>query len=152
MQQLKLKTLTRQGDADPTIDNTIIVTHDYYSKLPILKDEELGDCITTKGTFEEIYRGHTKDEASKHIALIIQTSENDKMPWNIVWVENEALWIAFKYANIIDPDEAYGSTVEVANPQRGQVYKISKYVAELLRQAYNINVPLEEVYCNSPRY
>ena len=152
MQQLKLKTLTRQGDFDPAVDSTIIVTHDYYSKLPILKDEDLGDCITTKGTFEEIYRGHNKDESSKHVALIIRTSEDDKMPWNIVWVEKEALWIAFKYVNIIDPDEAYGSTVEVAEPKRGKVYKISKYVAELLRQAYNINVALEKVYCNAQRY
>ena len=151
MQELKLKTLTRQGEIDPEIDNSIVVTHDYYSKFPILKDEELGKCIAQKGTFEEIYRGHSKYDSSKHTALIIKVDEDDKMPWNIVWVENEKLWIAFKYAKIVDPGEAYGSTVEVAEPKRSKVYHISKYVAELLRQSYNINSPLDKVYCSAPK-
>lgn len=150
MQTLTLKVLTRHGEIDPDIDFSISIDHDIYSNLSTLKDEELGECIIQKSSFEEIYRGHLNDANARHISLIIKSNEEDKMPLNIVWLEKVHLWIAFRYSNIIDPSEAYGSTVEVAEPNRGDVFKINNYVAELLRQAYNINVPLEKVYCTAP--
>lgn len=152
MQKLLLNTLTKQGEVDPGSNCTITISKEEYHHLPIIKTVDLGECIITNGVFKEIYRGHTQDNSSKHVALIIKVSENDNMPWNIVWVEREKLWIAFKYQNFINPSEAYGSTVEVAEPRRSDIYQINPYVAELLRQAYNINVALEKVYCNAPRY
>lgn len=150
MQILTLKVLTRDGELDPDIDLSISVNYQDYLKFPILKTEDLGQCIIEKSTFNEIYRGHSNDISSIHTALIIKTKENDEMPWNIVWLEKEFLWIAFRYSNIVDSSEAYGSTVEVADPNRGEIYRINDYVAELLRQAYNIDVPLKKVYCMPP--
>lgn len=152
MQTLTLKVLTRDGEIDPDIDKSISVTYTDYIKFPTLKNEDLGKCIIEKSTFKEIYRGHFYNDNAKHTSLIIKTSEDDTMPWNIVWLEKISLWIAFRYSNIVDPSEAYGSTVEVAEPIRGDVYKINQYVAELLRQAYNIKAPLTRVYCSAPNF
>lgn len=151
MQELKLETLTRQGEPDPCTNCSITVTREFYNSLSTMGDEDFSHCNIEKGHFEEIYRDHTRNDFATHIALIISYPEPDKMPWNIVWVEEEALWIAFKYINIIDPAEAYGSTVEIAEPQRSDVYKVNDYVAELLRQTYKMNVPLKEVYHTAPK-
>ena len=150
MREVVLETLTRHGELDPKTNVSFVVSKDKYFELPVIDDSKLGDCYVSKGNFKEIYRGHSKHQKSVHTAMIIKKNAEDDMHWNIVFINDEQVWVAFEYKNDIDIGEDYGSTVEVANPCRGNIYRISNYIAELLRQMFDIKVPLRDVYKAPP--
>ncbi len=149
MAQIILNELSPDRMPDSDVTCSFYVSKD--DKYPIFDDSLFNeDYRVTKTLFEEIYRGHTKVPKSFHQALRISFKSEDLKDWYVIWIPEDLLWTAFEYENLSDYDD-FGSTVETAHPWVGKHARISPYIAELLRQYFDITTCLEEVETSEPK-
>lgn len=128
--------------------NSIVVTDESYSELPVLDSMHFTtDCTFYKGKFSDQVR-HEPENTFSALWIYndewkLETSPGDsgfidsKINWVFVCL-NEAtdMWIAFEFYDIASWGDAYGSTVGVSYPRHGTVYRLSEEHMEIVRNYY----------------
>jgi hypothetical protein len=68
-------------------------------------------------------------------------------PWYMLWISERGEWVGIKfdYQGFTQEPDGNNEWIETAGP-----FKLNQKCAELIRQAYKTNVPLEKVLCTPP--
>lgn len=144
MRNYKIRFLmqVRQGFEDYEYNSIYLTTEDYF-KLPELSMESFpSDCEISKGEFFEPVRPPSTPYPAvfvKNDAWIRKNSDylEKEVYWVFVCIDVERdFWIAFKYWDSADLDEAYGATVNVSFPGHGEVYRLDESCMNVVREFY----------------
>lgn len=146
---IRLENLCRQGEPDVG-ECSIIVEKEKYNELPILPRKSFADYIIEEGYFSEVYRTVSGKPRAEHKAIRLYNPKNkdevdennqdlidNQTYWYFIWVEEEEVWIVFKYRNLNTLSESYNATVETSFPWHGTVYRPNEDVEKIIKKVLN---------------
>ncbi|MFH0949045.1 MAG: hypothetical protein V1802_00995 [Candidatus Aenigmatarchaeota archaeon] len=111
----------------------------------IVSDENIPKDREPKITTFTEYLGCTSQKSNRHLVHSFPAVE--VYPFYMLWIEKRNEWVGIKYHYLGCDSELDGITecIRTAGP-----YKLNQKHAELIRQAYKNQIPIEEVLHASP--
>lgn len=152
MYKITFEKQPRHGELDVEYDS-IILTDEQYHTLPTFPTAEKFDnnCKFNSGRFYEQVR-HDHDVSwpaiwISHPNWVLPNNASeaggylyDKIRYIFACIDEEKdYWIAFDYYDLATVEEAYGSTVGVAFPRHGTVYRLDADAFKIVRDFYPLN-------------
>lgn len=142
---IRLEHLLPQGEPDRE-GCSFTISRESYEELPVLPEKifSSGNWVIDRTDFKEVYRGSNSYRPAVKLYDEREVIPNpllmdDQIYWYILWIEEEKVWVVFKYYDLASLDDTYTSTVEVSLPEHGEIYRPNEAVNQIINQHYNFN-------------